>query len=106
MTWYLVLLVFLVLLGAFTLAYQIYRMTELDAVSRGLKHPKLWGLFSLSGEGSGGLLLYLIGRRKYSSDMSGEDRAVMESRKKKAGVSLILLALAAIGLFIVCILKY
>ena len=106
MTWYLVLLVFLVLLGAFTLAYQIYRMTELDAASRGLKHPRLWGLFSLSGEGSGGLLLYLLGRRRYASNMSAEDRAVMESRKKKAGVSLILLAFAAIGLFIVCILKY
>lgn len=104
MYWYLIVLFFIAILGASTLAYQVYKMTELDASSRRLKHPKLWGLFSLSGDGSGGLLLYLIGRRKYPSSMSESDKLVMESRKKKAGVSLSFLALSTIVLFAVCIL--
>lgn len=104
MSWYLIVSVFVAILGASTLAYQIYRMTELDATSRGLKHPKFWGFFSLSGDGSSGLLLYLIGRRKYPSSMSEADKLIMESRKKKAGVSLIFLAISTIALFTICIL--
>lgn len=106
MTWYMIVLVFLVILGAGSLACQIFRMTAIDAKSRGLKHPKLWGAFALSGEGSGGLLLYLIGRRKYPSNMSITDRGIMDSCKKKAGVSLIFMALSAVGLFAVIILKF
>lgn len=106
MTWYLIIVIFVAILGGITLEYQIYKMTELDAKSRGLKHPRIWGLFSLSGgNGSGGLLLYLIGRRKYPSSMNENDKIVMESRKKKAGVSLIFLSAAAIALFTICILK-
>lgn len=59
---YAVVLMFMVVLGAFSLAYQVFWLISLDAESRGLKHPKFWGLFSLSGgNGSGGLLLYLFG---------------------------------------------
>ena len=90
MKWYFIIIVFIVLLGMFTLAYQIYKLTELDARCRGLKHPKLWGLFSLSGNnGSGGLILYLIGRRKYPITINEDELAQMTSRKKRAGVSLI-----------------
>lgn len=107
MSWYLIVSIFVIILGAATLEYQVYKMTELDARSRGLKHPKFWAFFSLSGQnGSGGLLLYLIGRRKYPSSMSENDRLVMEARKKKAGVSLIFLALSTITLFTICILKF
>lgn len=99
MRWYLFVLVFAVLLGAVTLSYQIYKMTELDARSRGFKHPRFWGFFFLSGSsGSGGLLLYLIGRRKYPAVMSAEDKLVMEARKKKVCVSLGFIAAGAIGL--------
>lgn len=107
MSWYLIVSIFVIILGAATFEYQVYKMTELDARSRGLKHPKFWAFFSLSGQnGSGGLLLYLIGRRKYPSSMSENDRLVMEARKKKAGVSLIFLALSTITLFTICILKF
>lgn len=96
--------VFVVFLGAFTLAYQIFKLTELDAKSRGLKHPTFWGIFSLGGSnGNGGLLLYLIGRRKYPSNMNEEDRTVMSSRKKKAGVSLGFICVGAVGLIILCL---
>lgn len=94
MYWYVFVLIFIVLLGACTLSYQVYKVTELDAKSRGFKHPKFWGFFSLGGNnGSGGLLLYLIGRRKYPSSMSVEQREQMNIRKKKVMVSLFFLAI-------------
>lgn len=68
-----IVMVFMVLLSAFSLMYQIFKMVVLDAESRGLKHPKFWGIFSLGGNhGSGGLLLYLIGRNRYPSAMTDE----------------------------------
>lgn len=80
---YAVVLIFMVVLGAFSLAYQVFKLISLDAESRGLKHPKFWGLFSLSGgNGSGGLLLYLFGRRKYPSAMTEEQKKISNSRKK------------------------
>lgn len=104
MTWYLILIIFIVFLGTISLAYQIYRLTELDARCRGLKHPKFWGFFSLSGNnGSGGLILYLIGRRKYPITISTSEQKEMSSRKQKAGVSLLFLAVGAIVLFAVLI---
>ena len=61
MTWLTIVFVFIILLGAVNLSYQVYKITELDARCRGLKHPKFWGIFSIGGNsGSGGLLLYLI----------------------------------------------
>lgn len=107
MSWHLGLAIFIALMGAFTLAYQVYKLTELDARCRGLKHPKLWGLLSVSGNnGSSGLLLYLIGRRKHPVAMSEGDQAVMNSRKKKAGVSLLFLVVGTIALFSILILEY
>lgn len=101
MTWYMVVLVFIVLLGAFTLSYQIFKLTEMDAKSRGLKHPKFWGFFSIGGNnGSGGLLLYLIGRRKYPSTMSEQEKEIMHSRKNRACVSLCFIAFGSIGLML------
>lgn len=89
------------LVGAFDITCQIYKMTKIDARARGLKHPKLWGLVAMNGNNSSGLLLYLIGRKKYPViSMSEQDRAEMESRKKKAGVGLIFLAAGAIGLIL------
>ncbi|HJA99912.1 MAG TPA: hypothetical protein H9780_01965 [Candidatus Mediterraneibacter merdavium] len=93
-----VVLAFMILLGAFTLMYQIYKMVVLDAESRGLKHPKFWGIFSLGGNnGSGGLLLYLLGRKRFPSSMTDATKKVFESRKKKAGLSLCFIAVGAIG---------
>lgn len=107
MTWYLLIAMFVTLLGSFTLIYQIYRLTELDARCRGLKHPKLWGLFTLSGNnGSGGLILYLLGRRKYPITINNDQQAEMNSRKKRAGVSLLFLAVGSIALFSILILFY
>ncbi len=97
-------MVFMVLLGAFSLMYQIFKLVVLDAESRGLKHPKFWGIFSLGGNnGSGGLLLYLIGRNKYPSTMTDEVKEIVISRKRKAGLSLCFIAIGTIGLIFVAL---
>lgn len=86
-----------VLVGSLTVVYQIYHMTIIDAKARGLKHPKLWGVFTMGGNNSGGLLLYLIGRRKYPIlELSETDANEIEVRKKAAGVGLLFLAIGAI----------
>lgn len=103
--WFIGLFIFVMFLGAITLSYQMYNMIYLDAKSRGLKHPKFWGFFSLSGnKGSGGLILYLLGRNKYISNMNDEERAGMEIRKKKALVSLCFLVVGAVATVITVIL--
>ena len=63
------------LVGAFCVVFQIYQMTVIDATARGLKHPKFWGVFAMSGNNSSGLLMYLIGRRKYPIINMSENNA-------------------------------
>lgn len=87
--------------GIFESVYQIYRMTVIDATARGLKHPRFWGLFAMSGNNSSGLLMYLIGRRKYPViNMTETDIKTIEKRKKSAGIGLFFIATGAIGLVI------
>lgn len=64
MKWYEILLFISMFIIAVIIVYHIYKMTELDARSRGFKHPKLWGLFASGGQNGEGILLYLIGRRE------------------------------------------
>lgn len=87
----------MVIVGSFFCVYQLYRLVQVDADCRGLKHPKLWGLFAISGNGQSGLLLYLIGRRKYPVvNMTREQSLRMDKGKKKFGVGLVFLILGAI----------
>lgn len=87
------------LVGAVDIVFQIYHMTVIDATARGLKHPKLWGIFAMNGNNSSGLLMYLIGRRKYPIiNMSENHSREIEKRKKAAGVGLVFLAVGAIGM--------
>ena len=89
------------LVGAISIMYQIYKMTVIDAKARGLKHPKLWGLLATNGNNSNGMILYLIGRRKYPIiNMPETDHKEIETRKKIIGVGLIFLAIGAIGLVV------
>lgn len=91
-----------VMVGSVFTAYQLYRLVEIDAESRGLKRPRLWGVFSLAGNNGSGLLLYLLGRRKYPvTALSEEGRRAKEVRKKKLCVSFTFQAVGAI----VCVLS-
>lgn len=70
------------LVGGIETVYQIYRMVLIDAAARGLKHPRFWGFFAMSGNNSGGLIMYLIGRRRYPVlHMSDDDKKEIEKRK-------------------------
>lgn len=100
MKWYQIIFVFIVLLGASQLAYRIYQITVTDAKSRGLKHPHFWGLFAIGGQNSGGLIMYLIGRRNYPSQMSKTDKQFIESQKKRIGVALLFIVIGTICLII------
>ena len=82
MKWYEILLFISMFIIAVIIVYHIYKMTELDARSRGFKHPKLWGLFASGGQNGEGILLYLIGRRKYPSAMTEAQKSDMEKYKK------------------------
>ncbi|MGX6978081.1 hypothetical protein ACWN8V_02220 [Vagococcus elongatus] len=82
MTWYEIILIILILGTVISLWYQMYKMIELDAENRGLKHPKFWAIFSAGGQNGSGLLLYLIGRRKYPLNMGTYNQELMERRKK------------------------
>ena len=87
------------LVGAIETTYQIYKLTVLDASSRALKHPRLWGLFAINGNNSSGLLLYLLGRRKYPiKDIDDHQKILMNKRKKSAGVGLLFVVIGTIGL--------
>lgn len=86
-----------VIVGGIFSTYQIYRLVQTDAECRGMKRPGLWGLFSVSGNGQTGLLLYLIVRRRHPVvSMSGEQKALMGKRKKKFGAGLVFLAVGAV----------
>lgn len=89
------------LVGAVNTVWQIYKIVGLDAESRGLKHPRLLGFFAANTNGSSGLILYLIGRRKYPViRLSEETRREIESRKKRAGAGLVFLAVGMMGIVI------
>ncbi len=106
MKWNIVLAVIfgaIALVGGIEAVYQVYKLTEADASARGLKHPKLWGLLAANGNNSSGLLLYLIGRRKYPiKTIDNNQLLMMDKRKKSVGVGLVFIAFGTIG-FILCL---
>lgn len=106
MKWYEIILLVIIFLCNVVLLYEIYKIVELDAKSRGLKHPKLWGLFSTGGSNKGGLLLYLIYRKKYISNMATSDKIILEKRKKSALYTLVSLFVLGGILLIIVVLNY
>ena len=93
------------LVGAVCTAYQVFMIVKADAEARGLKHPKLWGTFALSGNNSAGLLLYLINRRKHPVvNMTGERQHRIDVGKKRALAGIVFLAVGAIGVVVTLIL--
>lgn len=77
--------------------YQFYQLVKTDAICRGLKHPKLWGFFAISGNNQAGLILYLIARRKHPViSMTDEQKSIIDRCKARIGVGLIFLVVGAI----------
>jgi hypothetical protein len=84
--------------GAIATLYHTYKLITIDASARGLPHPKLLSFLIASGQNGGGILLYLVARRKYPIHLTDEARGEMERLKRKIGIALVFLALGAIGM--------
>ena len=96
----------IMLVGAICFAYRLYEIVQIDARARGFKHPKRWGLFSISSNNGSGLLLYLIKRRKYPIiELSKEDMERIEKGKKAISAAIIFVATGAILIVVSIILK-
>ena len=96
----------IMLVGAICFAYRLYEIVQIDARSRGFKHPKTWGLCSILSNNNSGLLLYLIKRRKYPIiELSKEDRERLEKSKKAISAAIIFVATGAILIVVSIILK-
>ena len=79
-----------VIVGGLFAVYQLFLLVKTDAACRGLKHPKFWGMFAISGNNQSGLIMYLIGRRKYPIiSMTDEQKTFIERCKKKFGVGIV-----------------
>jgi hypothetical protein len=94
-----------VLVGGVFSVFQTYRLVEIDAKCRGLKHPKGWGLLTAAGDNQSGLLLYLICRRKHPVlAVTEEETSYMNAYKKKIAVGIVFQVIGAIlliwGLFL------
>ncbi len=85
------------IVGAIFAEYQLFCLVKADAVCRGLKHPNFWGIFSATGNSQSGLIMYLIGRRRFPIvSMTEEQKSFIERCKKKIGVGIIFIVIGAI----------
>jgi len=95
--------IIIILIGNFNLMYRVYQMTKLDSKSRGLKRPRLWGLFSAGTQNGAGLIFYFIERRKYPLVMSESEKKIMKRYKKIASICIIFQIVGMIGFLAVII---
>lgn len=96
----------ILLVGSIYFAHRLYEIVQIDARARGFRHPKTWGLFSISSNNGSGLLLYLIKRRKYPIiELSKEDMERIEKGKKAISAAIIFVATGAILIVVSIILK-
>lgn len=106
MSWYLILVICCVVVSLGFSTYEVYKMVELDALGKGLKRPKFWGGFALGGGNSSGLLMYLIGSRKYVSSLSQADQVIMNLRKRRVIFSSSMLVVFMMMLMFILVTQY
>ena len=99
MAWYVLTLICLLVVTNVMFVYQLFKLIELDASIRGMRHPKFWGLLTAGGQRGEGLLLYLLMRNKAIYSMEIEEQEELENRKKRLLYLLILNIIFAIFLF-------
>lgn len=99
MTWYVLTLICLLVVTNGMFVYQLFKLIELDASIRGMRHPKFWGLLTAGGQRGEGLLLYLLTRDKAIYSMEIEEQEELGNRKKRLLYLLILNIIFAIFLF-------
>lgn len=91
----------IVAVGAIFFLYQLHNIIVIDAKTRGLKHPRFWGLLPLGNNTGEGLLVYLIRRRNCPViNITENDRQEISKRKKTTGIGLSFVCLGTIGILI------
>lgn len=95
--------VVLYLIGLILTICQVYRFTVIDAKTRGMPHPKAMGLLATSVQGGGGMLFYLMKRKKHPvQSVSSQERKLLRQSKFAAGIGvgimLFSIALVIVGL--------
>ena len=99
MTWCVLTLICILVVTNGMFVYQLFKLIELDASIRGMRHPKFWGLLTAGGQRGEGLLLYLLMRNKAIYSVEIEEQEELENRKKRLLYLLILNIIFAIFLF-------
>ena len=97
MTWYLLTLIGLLIVTNGLFVYQLFKLVELDAAVRGMKHPKFWAFLTTGGQRGEGLILYLLKRNKAIFSMTAEEKEELETRKKR-----LLYLLSLNSIFAIC----
>ena len=106
MTWYLLTLIGLLIVANGLFVYQLFKLVELDAVGRGMKHPKFWGFLATGGRGGEGLILYLLKRNKAIFSMTSEEKEELQMRKQRIIYLLVLIVILVIFLFASVIVRF
>ncbi|HHX71291.1 MAG: hypothetical protein WAO56_07565 [Miniphocaeibacter sp.] len=70
-------------ISAIGIAYNLNKIVYIDAKNRGIKRAKLWSFIAIGGQSSEGLLLYLINRRKYPSNIDVKDKERIDLYKRR-----------------------
>ena len=72
--------------------YQLFKLVQLDASVRGMKHPRFWAFLRLADS----LNLYLLKRNKAIFSIAAEEKEELETRKKRLLYLLVLILLSGI----------
>ena len=99
MTWYLLTLIGLLIVTNGLFVYQLFKLVELDAAVRGMKHPKFWAFLTTGGQRGEGLILYLLKRNKAVFSKTAEETEELQTRKQRLIYLLVLIVILAIFLF-------
>ena len=106
MTWYLLTLIGLLVVTNGLFVYQLFKLVELDAAVRGMKHPKFWGVLAAGGQRGEGLILYLLNRNKAICSMTAEEKEELQMRKQRIIYLLVLIIILVIFLFASVIVRF
>lgn len=72
-----------IIVGIVTFIINLYKLVVIDATSRNIPKARFWGVVSLGGNNSSGLLLYLIKRRNFPVIELSKDEKIEKDRRKQ-----------------------
>ena len=86
------------LIGMVLTVVHVYRFTVTDARSRGMENPKAMGILAASGQRGGGMLLYLLKRKKYPViSISAEEKKLLRQCKVRTVICVAVMVMSVAG---------